>query len=192
MEDRCLIDHGKVDLLKAQSRIRSRFSRKAEGPVTFRREGHKRQRRKHRRIGQYPFVSIPAFSNVFKRSFPNASSPTFPRNAVFAPYLFNAAKEISRRSARIRFHRRISVRIRLLRRKIDQKLTKSDHIVHFNTSLQDSLPSAGHSSIFSDSIHMIPQESMSFFLRISLCPGTEQLFSFQCHPQSFSASGRHP
>ena len=40
-----------------------------------------------------PFVSIPAFSNVFKRSFPKASSPTFPRNAVFIPYLFNAARK---------------------------------------------------------------------------------------------------
>ena len=47
VKHRCLIDHGKIDLLKAQSRIRSRFSRKAEGTVSLRREGHERQRRKH-------------------------------------------------------------------------------------------------------------------------------------------------
>ena len=40
-----------------------------------------------------PFVSIPAFSNVFTSSLPKASSPTFPRNAVFIPYLFNAARK---------------------------------------------------------------------------------------------------
>ena len=61
MEDRRLIDHVQVDLLKAQSRIRSRLSRKAEGPVSLRREGHKRQRRKHRRIGHDSLRLDPSF-----------------------------------------------------------------------------------------------------------------------------------
>ena len=61
VKHRCLIDHGKIDLLKAQSRIRSRFSCEAEGAVSFRREGHKRQRRKHRRISHDPLCLDPGF-----------------------------------------------------------------------------------------------------------------------------------
>ena len=77
VKHRCLIDHGKIDLLKAQSRIRSRLSRKAEGTVTFRRKSHKCQCRKHGRICQDPLCLNSGFLKRLYQQFTKSVIPDF-------------------------------------------------------------------------------------------------------------------
>ena len=130
-----LVDDGKVQLVEAKLRVCAGLARERKFAVAVFVQRHERQRcehivRRHKSLRLDPRAPQRIGQKFAERVRAHlAEHPHLP--AEFG----DRRKEIRRGPARMRGHCGIAVRVDRLRRKVDQKLTKRNYIIHSFSSV---------------------------------------------------------
>ena len=129
------VDERKIQLVKRQLRVRAGLARESKFAVAVFVQRHERQRcehivRRHKSLRLDPRAPQRIGQKFAERVRAHlAEHPHLP--AEFG----DRRKEIRRGPARMRSHCGIAVRVDRLRRKVDQKLTKRNYIIHSFSSV---------------------------------------------------------
>ena len=130
-----LVDEQKIQLVKAKLRVRAGLARKGKFAVSVRVQRHKCQRREHVVRRHEPFRLDTRSPQRIGQEFSERIRADLAEHPHLPAEFGDRRKEIRRGPARMRGHCGIAVRVDRLRRKVDQKLTKRNYIIHSFSSV---------------------------------------------------------
>ena len=135
MEHARLVDERKIQLVKAKLRVRAGLARKGKFAVAVRVQRHKCQRREHVVRRHKSLRLDPRAPQRIGQKFAERVRAHLAEHPRLPAEFGDRCKEIRRGSTRMRSHCGIAVRVDRLRRKVDQKLTKRNYIIHSFSSV---------------------------------------------------------
>ena len=135
MEHARLVDDGKVQLVEAKLRVCAGLARERKFAVAVFVQRDECQRRENIVGCDKSFRFDPSLAECIGQQLPERVRADLSEQRGFSAKLGNRSKKVCRGTARMRGHRRITVRVGRLCRKIDQQLTERNNIIHTHSSV---------------------------------------------------------
>ena len=135
MEHPRFIEDGQIKLLKPELRVRARLARERKFPVAACVQRDEGQRRKNIVRRDNSLCFDPGLAERIGQQFSKRIRADLAKQRSFAAEFGNGGKEIRRCAARMGRHRGIAIRVSRLCCEVDQKLAKSDNIIHIHSSV---------------------------------------------------------
>ena len=129
VQNACAVQKPCGDLVLAQTGVCAGLAGKGEVPVAVGVEGHERERCKNVRSLNHALRADPGLFQRAEQQLAEGIRADLADHARFRAEARQRGEKIRRSAAGVRGHDGISVRVRFLAGKIDQKLAESDHVI---------------------------------------------------------------